>query len=53
MNFLHNCTYHFGNRFGCITEPIVEEEENFGFYYPPLYYRFNRHIPRRRLWRWW
>jgi len=52
MGYLHNCTYHFGNRFGCITEPIKEEEE-FLPVFPPMYYRFHRHIPRRRLWRWW
>jgi len=52
MNYLSNCTYHFGNRFGCITEPI-DDVEDFGMFYPPMYYRFNRYVPRRRMWRWW
>jgi len=55
MGFLDNCTHHFGNRFGCINEPIVEEED-FGFFFPPMFHRFNRfrRFPRRRMWRrWW
>ncbi|MCL2198005.1 MAG: hypothetical protein FWB80_03685 [Defluviitaleaceae bacterium] len=52
MSFLHGCKYHFGNRFefGKLEEEI---EEPIQFRYHPIYYRFHRHIPRRRLWMRW
>jgi hypothetical protein len=53
MSYLHDCKYNFGTRFGCITEPIRDEEDGFGFGYHPMFYRFHRYIPRRRMWRFW
>jgi len=49
--FLGDCRYHFGNRF----EPfeIDEPEEDFRFRRHPMFYRFNRYIPRRRMWMGW
>jgi len=49
--FLHDCTYHYGNRFDLFTEP-VDEVESFETNFPHMYYRFHRYIPRRRLWMW-
>lgn len=49
MGFLHNCTYHVGNRFDRFA-PLAKEEESRPRFHP-MYYRFHRYIPRRRLWR--
>jgi len=49
MGFLHGCTYHFGNRFNRFA-PLIEEKEEVVPRYHPMYYRFNRYIPRRRMW---
>jgi hypothetical protein len=51
MNYLDDCIYNFGTRYGCITEPVREEE--FFPRYHPMFYRFHRYIPRRRMWRYW
>jgi len=49
MSYLHGCKYHFGNRFD-FGKAERKEEEAVQFRYHPMYYRFHRYIPRRRLW---
>jgi len=55
MSYLQDCKYSYGSMYGCINEPIVEEEFGYPYRYPyyPMFYRFHRYIPRRRLWGGW
>ena len=50
MGYLHGCTYHMGNRFNRFAPLLEEKEEEVVPRYHPMYYRFNRYIPRRRVW---
>jgi hypothetical protein len=49
FGFLNDCVMHYGNKFG----PFEKEEELPRMRFHPMYYRFHRYIPRRRLWMGW
>ncbi|MCL1877816.1 MAG: hypothetical protein FWF80_03075 [Defluviitaleaceae bacterium] len=51
LGFLCDCRFRYENRFGPFNERNSEEEfDEFRFRHHPMFYRFHRYIPRRRLW---